>query len=150
VKEFDPFDHITKDELPISPYKAESSKDENLANQTSLEPSKDNLDDGSGKEQDGSSSKKRNGEQGQDRDFGYYVKVIRWLECKHHIDTDFRQKFLTWYSLRASPQEVRVVKVFVDTLMEDPALLAGQLVDTFSEVITSKKCSKGLCLKLFH
>ncbi|KAI3801631.1 hypothetical protein L1987_29740 [Smallanthus sonchifolius] len=134
VKEFDPFVHITE---------GEPSKD-------NLEPSKDNLDDGSGKEQDGSSSKKRNGEEAQDRDFGYYVKVIRWLECKQHIDTDFRQKFLTWYSLRATPQEVRVVKVFVDTLMEDPALLAGQLVDTFSEVITSKKCPKGLCLKLFH
>ncbi|KAI3827792.1 hypothetical protein L1987_01876 [Smallanthus sonchifolius] len=113
-----------------------------------LEPSKDNLDDGYGKEQDGSSSKKRSGEEAQDRDFGYYVKVIRWLECKQHIDTDFRQKFLTWYSLRATPQEVIVV--FVDTLMEDPAFHAGQLVDAFSEVITSKKCPKGLCLKLFH
>ncbi|XP_076910469.1 VIN3-like protein 2 [Bidens hawaiensis] len=127
VKESDPFVHITNAELP--------------------EPSKDNLDDGSGKEHDGSCSKKRSSD---DRDFGYYMKVIRWLECKQHIDADFRQKFLTWYSLRASPEEVRVVKVFVDTLMEDPALLAEQLVDTFSEVITSKKCSKGLCLKLFH
>ncbi|XP_076937379.1 VIN3-like protein 2 [Bidens hawaiensis] len=127
VKESDLIVHITKGELP--------------------EPSKDSLDDGSGKEHDGSCSKKRSSD---DRDFGYYMKVIRWLECKQHIDTDFRQKFLTWYSLRAIPEEVRVVKVFVDTLMEDPASLAEQLVDTFSEVITSKKCSKGLCLKLFH
>ncbi|KAK9055245.1 hypothetical protein SSX86_026327 [Deinandra increscens subsp. villosa] len=141
VKEFDPLFQISEGVLPLSPCKAI---------QTTPEPSKDNLDDGSGKEQDGSSSKKRSGTEGQDRDFGYYVKVIRWLECKQHIDTDFRQKFLTWYSLKASPQEVRVVKVFVDTLMEDPALLAGQLVDAFSEVITNKKCSKGLCLKLFH
>ncbi|KAD3068105.1 hypothetical protein R6Q59_017938 [Mikania micrantha] len=145
MKEFDPFVHITEGELPVSLCKPE---------QTRLEPSKDNLDgnldEGSGKEQDGSSSKKRSGEEAQNQDFGYYVKVIRWLECKEHIDTDFRQKFLTWYSLRATPQEIRVVKVFVDTLMEDPALLAGQLVDAFSEVITSKTCAKGLCLKLFH
>ncbi|KAJ0788440.1 putative oberon, PHD finger domain, vernalization insensitive 3 [Helianthus annuus] len=138
VKEFDSFVHITDGDLPVSPCKTKQMRPE---------PSKDNLDDGSGKEQDGSCSKKRNGE---DRDFGYYVKVIRWLERKQHIDADFRQKFLTWYSLRASPRDVRVVKVFVDTLMEDPALLAGQLVDAFSEVVTSKQCSKGLCLKLFH
>ncbi|KAI7733573.1 hypothetical protein M8C21_005175 [Ambrosia artemisiifolia] len=138
MKEFDSFVHVTEGELPVTPCKAE---------QKTPERSKDNFDDGSGKEHDGSCSKKRSGE---DRDFGYYVKVIRWLECKKHIDADFRQKFLTWYSLRASPQEVRVVKVFVDTLMEDPALLAGQLVDAFSDVITSKQCPKGLCLKLFH
>lgn len=141
-KEFNQIVHMTEDELPFTPSKEESSKDENLATKPTPEPSKNNLDDGS--------SKKENGEEGQDRDFGYYVKVIRWLECKQHIDKSFRQKFLTWYSLRAGPQEVRIVKVFVDTLMEDPALLAEQLVDTFSEVITSKRCSKGLCLKFFH
>lgn len=44
-------------------------------------------------------------------DFGYYVKVIRWLECEGHVDTSFRKKFLTWYSLRASVQEVKIVSV---------------------------------------
>ncbi|CAK9137954.1 unnamed protein product [Ilex paraguariensis] len=43
--------------------------------------------------------------------------------------------------------------VFVDTLFEDPASLAGQLVDSFSEVISSKRCAAvpaGFCLKLWH
>ncbi|KAI3725137.1 hypothetical protein L1987_64913 [Smallanthus sonchifolius] len=85
------------------------------------------------------------------QDFGYYVKVIQRLEREGHIDTGFRKKFISWYSLRASQQEVRIVKVFVDALMEDPASLAGQLVDTFSQVVTSNTCfSTGLCLKLFH
>lgn len=88
-----------------------------------------------------------------DRDFEYYVKVIRWLECEGHIEQNFRQKFLTWYSLRATPQEVRIVKVFIDTFIEDPASLAGQLIDTFSESISSKKSSvvpSGFCMKLWH
>ncbi|KAL4554512.1 hypothetical protein LXL04_039343 [Taraxacum kok-saghyz] len=123
--------------LPITPSKNETLKSSEKEKQ----------------QQDGSSSKKINGEEGgEDRDFGYYVKVIRYLECEGHIDTGFRKKFLTWYSLKASEQEVRIVKVFVDALMEDPPSLAGQLVDTFSDVITGKKrCnSTGLCLKLFH
>ncbi|KAL7594114.1 hypothetical protein Lser_V15G33418 [Lactuca serriola] len=144
-KDIDPFVPTTSAKLPITPSKKETLKASEKVN---------NLDDESEEEkqqQDGSSSKKINGEEGDDRDFGYYVKVIRWLECEGHIDTGFRKKFLTWYSLRASKQEVRIVKVFVDTLMEDPSSLAGQLVDTFSDVITGKRCSSsGLCLKLFH
>lgn len=135
------FDLMSEGDLPFTPSKEESSKDENMTTKSTPEPMKNNLDDG---------SSKKSSEEWQDRDFGYYVKVVRWLECKKYIDSSFRQKFLTWYSLRASPQEVRIVKVFVDTLMEDPALLAEQLVDTFSEVISNTKCSKGLCLKLFH
>ncbi|XP_042050297.1 VIN3-like protein 2 isoform X2 [Salvia splendens] len=110
--------------------------------------------------QAGSSSKKRSGERHDedcpgigDKDFEYYVKVVRWLECDGHIDTAFRQKFLTWYSLRATPQEVRVVKVFIDTFIEEPASLAGQLVDSFTDVISNKRCStvrSGFCLKLWH
>ncbi|XP_057787011.1 VIN3-like protein 2 isoform X2 [Salvia miltiorrhiza] len=110
--------------------------------------------------QAGSSSKKRSGERHDedcpgigDKDFEYYVKVVRWLECDGHIDTTFRQKFLTWYSLRASPQEVRIVKVFIDTFIEEPASLAGQLIDTFTDVISNKRCStvrSGFCLKLWH
>lgn len=145
ANDFDPFVPTTSAKLPITPSNKETLKASEKIN---------NLDDESEEEkqqQDGSSSKKTNGEEGDDRDFGYYVKVIRWLECEGHIDTGFRKKFLTWYSLRASKQEVRIVKVFVDTLMEDPSSLAGQLVDTFSDVITGKRCSSsGLCLKLFH
>lgn len=158
-KDFDPFVPSTSAKLPITPCKKETLKEPNLTKKSRSKVSEKNRDDGSDEEleeqqqqqQDGSSSKKTNGEEGDDRDFGYYVKVIRWLECEGHIDTGFRKKFLTWYSLRASKQEVRIVKVFVDTLMEDPSSLAGQLVDTFSDVITGKRCSSsGLCLKLFH
>ncbi|XP_024960559.1 VIN3-like protein 2 isoform X2 [Cynara cardunculus var. scolymus] len=162
-KDFGPLAPTIAAKLPITPCKTESIKDAILARKTRPKSSQKNLDNGSEEEpdeqqqqqqqqQDGSSSKKRSEEETDDRDFGYYVKVIRWLECEGHIDTGFRKKFLTWYSLRASLQEVRIVKVFVDTLMEDPASLAGQLVDTFSDVITSKRCSSapGLCLKLFH
>ncbi|KAI3754654.1 hypothetical protein L1987_54441 [Smallanthus sonchifolius] len=140
-KDFDPFAPTTSAKLPITPCKTESVKYSILPRKTRAKSSKKNLDNGSEDEPD----------ELDDRDFGYYVKVIRRLECEGHIDTGFRKKFLTWYSLRASQQEVRIVKVFVDALMEDPSSLAGQLVDTFSDVITNKTCSStGLCLKLFH
>ncbi|CAH9095050.1 unnamed protein product [Cuscuta epithymum] len=92
-----------------------------------------------------------------DKGFEYYVKVIRWLECNGRIGTGFREKFLTWYSLRATPQEVRVVKTFVDTLIEDPESLAAQLLHSFSDLI-SKRSSisnsslvpSGFCLRLWH
>lgn len=112
--------------------------------------------------QDGSTSKKISEERQDedfmgnslaDGDFEHYVKVIRWLECEGHIEKNFRQKFLTWYSLRATSQEVRIVKAFVDTFMEDPAALAEQLVDTFSDCISSKRASvvpAGFCMKLWH
>ncbi|KAL3535382.1 hypothetical protein ACH5RR_003843 [Cinchona calisaya] len=133
--------------LPITPYKLDKMKD---GLQRSSRPKliiKD-LDNGSGKEEEpqaGSSSKKRrlarhdDESAAVDKDFEYYVKVIRWLECDGHIETGFRKKFLTWYSLRATPQEVRIVKVFVDTFIEDPESLAEQLVDTFSDVISNKR-----------
>ncbi|KAL1563566.1 VIN3-like protein 2 isoform X3 [Salvia divinorum] len=110
--------------------------------------------------QAGSSSRKRNGERRDeefsgigDKDFEYYVKVIRWLERDGHIEMGFRQKFLTWYSLRATPQEARVVKVFIDTFVEDPESLAGQLVDSFSDMVSNKRCltiPSGFCSKLWH
>ncbi|CBI17843.3 unnamed protein product, partial [Vitis vinifera] len=137
-----PFVGSSEAGLPITPCKLEIFKDD--------EP------------QAGSSSKKRSAERQDeecaangpsDRDFEYYVKVIRWLECEGHVEKNFRQKFLTWYSLRATPQEVRIVKVFVDTLIEDPASLAEQLIDTFSETISSKRSSvvpAGFCMKLWH
>lgn len=85
----------------------------------------------------------------------YVVKIMKWLECEGHIEKSFRQKFLTWYNLRATPQHVRVVKVYVDTFLEDPAALAEQLVDTFSDCISGKRTSvvpvkAGFCLKLWH
>lgn len=100
----------------------------------------------------GSSSKKGIGN--SDRDFKFYVKLIRWLECEGHIEKNFRQKFLTWYSLQATQLEVRIVKVYVDTFVEDPASLAEQLVDTFSDKISNTTLSSvgplGMCMKLWH
>ncbi|KAL0339957.1 UNVERIFIED_CONTAM: VIN3-like protein 2 [Sesamum radiatum] len=69
--------------------------------------------------QAGSSSKKRSGER-------------RDEDCT---------EILTWYSLRATPQEVRIVKVFIDTFIEDPESLAAQLVDSFTDIISNKRCS---------
>lgn len=153
--------HSSDAGLPDTPCKLENFKG-GVARNSRPALSKD-LDNGSGEEEnqeDGSSVKKRRAErrnekctENDDKDFGYYVKVIRWLECDGHIEKSFRQKFLTWYSLRATPEQVRVVKVFVDTLIEDPSSLAGQLVDTFSEITSSKRpptVPLGLCLKLFH
>ncbi|URD92529.1 protein VERNALIZATION INSENSITIVE [Musa troglodytarum] len=85
--------------------------------------------------------------------YEYCVKVIRWLECQGHMETNFRVKFLTWFSLWATLQERRIVSVYVDTLIDDPASLAGQLVDTFSEAICSKRpptTLTGFCTKLQH
>lgn len=146
--------------LPIAtPSKADNTKDG--VQRSRPKPVSQDLDNGSEKEepQAGSSSKKRSAKRQDeestvvDKDFEYYVKVIRWLECDGHIGMGFRQKFLTWYSLRATEQEMRIVKVFVDTLIEDPESLAGQLIDTFSDVISNKRSATvpaGFCLKLWH
>ncbi|KAG8639566.1 VIN3-like protein 2 isoform X2 [Manihot esculenta] len=159
-----PFVGNSEASLPITPCKLEIVKDVQGRNARSKSSNKD-LSNGTGKgeePQDGSTSRKRSGERRDeecmadghsDRDFEYNVKVIRWLECGGHIEKNFRQKFLTWYSLRATPQEIRVVKAFVDTFIQDPASLAEQLVDTFSECISSKKSSvvpSGFCMKLWH
>ncbi|CAH2069639.1 unnamed protein product [Thlaspi arvense] len=90
------------------------------------------------------------------KDLGHIVKTIRCLEQDGHIDKSFRERFLTWYSLRATHREVRVVKAFVETFMEDLSSLGEQLVDTFSDCIRSKESSTagvvpaGICLNLWH
>ncbi|XP_058113739.1 VIN3-like protein 2 [Magnolia sinica] len=144
--------------LPVTPCKLEmvgrmkpiSSEPENRPTRPEKDP------------QAGSSSKKRSFgrfEETCDRDgsvernYEYCVKVVRWLECEGHVEKNFRVKFLTWFSLRASPQERRIVSVYVDTLIDDPASLAGQLVDTFSEGIYNKRplpVTTGFCMKLWH
>ncbi|XWS73248.1 hypothetical protein CRYUN_Cryun02cG0111300 [Craigia yunnanensis] len=164
VTECVPFVGCSEAGLPITPCRMEIIKDGQGRSGRSKSSNKD-LENGTGKgedPQDGSTSKKRNGERRDeecvenglsDTDFEHCVKVIRWLECKGHIEKNFRQKFLTWYSLRATPQEVRVVKVFVDIFISDPASLAEQLVDTFSDCISSKQSSvvpAGFCMKLWH
>ncbi|KAL0404614.1 UNVERIFIED_CONTAM: VIN3-like protein 2 [Sesamum radiatum] len=78
------------------------------------------------------------------------VKEEKWRETRRGLH---RQKFLTWYSFRATPQEVQIVKVFIDTFIEDPESLAAQLVDSFTDIISNKRCStvpSGFCLKLWH
>ncbi|GAB4853564.1 hypothetical protein Ancab_017755 [Ancistrocladus abbreviatus] len=93
------------------------------------------------------------GNDASNADFEKCVKVVRWLECKGHIDKNFRRKFLTWYSMRATPQEERVVRVFIDALSDDPASLAEQLIDTFEDIVSSKRTAvvtTGFCLKLWH
>ncbi|KAM7267976.1 hypothetical protein ACFE04_010142 [Oxalis oulophora] len=143
--------------LPITPCKTETLKDPQDGSTSKKSSLTEILKD----PQDGSTSKKSSKERDQvdltnsdsDRDFEHCVKVIRWLETEGHIEKNFRQKFLTWYSLRASPQEVRIVKIFVDTFIEDLASLAEQLIDTFSETISNKRATTlppGFCMKLWH
>ncbi|XWS28106.1 hypothetical protein CRYUN_Cryun25bG0036900 [Craigia yunnanensis] len=144
-----PFVSCSEAGLPITPCRMEIIKDGQGRSGRSKSSNKD-LENGTEKgedPQDGSTSKKRSGERRNeecvenglsDTDFEHCVKVIRWLECKGHIEKNFRQKFLTWYSLRATPQDVRIVKVFVDIFITDPASLAEQLVDTFSDCISSR------------
>ncbi|GJN28994.1 hypothetical protein PR202_gb17179 [Eleusine coracana subsp. coracana] len=71
--------------------------------------------------------------------YEYCIKVIRQLECEGHVEAMFRMKFLTWFSLRATPHERRTVGTFVDSLIDDPASLASQVADTFSDAIYSRK-----------
>ncbi|KAK6941550.1 Fibronectin type III [Dillenia turbinata] len=85
-----------------------------------------------------------------DENFEYCVKIIRWLEREGHIDREFRLKLLTWFSVRSTEQERRVVNTFIQTLIDDPSSLAGQLFDTFSEIISSKRSHNGFCGKLWH
>lgn len=158
-----PFPGSSEAGLPVTPCKMEIIKDV-LGRSGRSKCSAKDRENGSGGEdpRHGSTSKKRSTERQDvdcttngisDKDFEYYVKLIRWLECEGHIEKNFRQKFLTWYSLRATAQEVRIVKAFVDNFIEDPSALAEQLVDTFSECISSKKiCAvpTGFCMKLWH
>ncbi|XP_058184321.1 VIN3-like protein 1 isoform X2 [Rhododendron vialii] len=85
-----------------------------------------------------------------DENFEYCVKIIRWLECEGHIQQEFRLKLLTWFSLRSTEQERRVVNTFIHTLIDDPSSLAAQLVDSFSDIVSSKRPRNGFCSKLWH
>ncbi|XP_058111499.1 VIN3-like protein 1 [Magnolia sinica] len=85
-----------------------------------------------------------------DGTYEYCVKIIRWLECGGHIERDFRMKFLTWFSLRSTEKERRVVNTFIQTLVDDPSSLAGQLVDSFLDIVSCKRPRHGFCSKLWH
>ncbi|XP_020235197.1 VIN3-like protein 2 isoform X1 [Cajanus cajan] len=79
----------------------------------------------------GLNSRKRS----KENDYEYSVRVVKWLEHQGHIDENFRVRFLTWFSLKATQQERRVVSAFVDALIDDPASLADQIIHTFSDEI---------------
>ncbi|GKD12969.1 hypothetical protein Tco_1197376, partial [Tanacetum coccineum] len=72
-------------------------------------------------------------------DYEYAVGVVRSLEHSGHLSKDFRVKFLTWFSLKATMQQRGIVNVFVDALIDDPPCLAEQLLDTFSDEICGHK-----------
>ncbi|OWM67708.1 VIN3-like protein 2 [Punica granatum] len=73
----------------------------------------------------------------QETEYDFSVRAVKWLEQRGDIDADFRVKFLTWFSLKATKQERKVVSVFVDTLIDDPESLAGQLIHSFTDEICS-------------
>ncbi|CAH9143786.1 unnamed protein product [Cuscuta epithymum] len=85
-----------------------------------------------------------------DENFEHCVKTVRWLECEGHIKNEFRLKFLSWFSLRSTERERRVVNTYIKTLIDDPSSLAGQLVHSFSEIISSKRPNRGFCGRLWH
>ncbi|KAL8096342.1 hypothetical protein AgCh_037342 [Apium graveolens] len=87
----------------------------------------------------------------KESDYEHSVRVIRKLEQDGYLDKDFRVKFLTWFSLKATAQERRVISVFVDTLIEDPSSLAGQLIDAFTEKIygQQQKVASHCCSKMW-
>ncbi|XP_065880396.1 VIN3-like protein 2 isoform X2 [Euphorbia lathyris] len=85
--------------------------------------------------------------------YEYSVRVIKWLESEGHIEEDFRVKFLTWFSLKATIQERKVVNVFVDAFIDDPPSLAGQLIHSFTQEVCSDPKTlplPGFCSRLWH
>ncbi|KAH0915480.1 hypothetical protein HID58_029926, partial [Brassica napus] len=132
---------------PVTPFKSDQTKNRQVRNKKLV---KDNGNNGDHHSANG----------GAESGLEHCVKIIRQLECSGHIEKDFRQKFLTWYSLRATPQESRVVKIFIDTFTDDPVALAEQLVHTFSDRVSVKRSAigggasavvqSGFCMKLWH
>ncbi|GBG78560.1 hypothetical protein CBR_g27784 [Chara braunii] len=70
-----------------------------------------------------------------DREAVNCLRQVRSLEKGGHLDKDFRLKFLTWFSRRASDDERKVVAMYMCALGDDPAALAEQLLHTFSEFV---------------
>ncbi|KAK1434717.1 hypothetical protein QVD17_00467 [Tagetes erecta] len=74
-----------------------------------------------------------------DDNFEFCMQMIRWLECQGYITQEFRQKLFTWFGLSSTEQDRRVVSTFIRTLGDDPVSLAGQLVDSFADIINNKR-----------
>ncbi|KAK1280539.1 VIN3-like protein 1 [Acorus gramineus] len=91
------------------------------------------------------------GRSGQlDGTYEYCVKMVRCLEREGYIEKDFRMKFLTWFSLRSTEQERRVVHTYIRTMNDDQNSLAGQLVDSFHDIVSCKRSRNGFCGILWH
>ncbi|KAE8672071.1 Vernalization5/VIN3-like, putative isoform 2 [Hibiscus syriacus] len=123
-----PFVGCSEAALPITPRRMEIIKNRKGRRGISKTSSKDR-ENGTGK-----------GEDPQDG---------RRSTSKKKIGEKMKNKFLTWYSLRATPQEARILKVFVDIFITDPPSLAEQLADTLSDCISSKGSSivpVGFCM----
>ncbi|XP_047316132.1 VIN3-like protein 2 [Impatiens glandulifera] len=86
----------------------------------------------------------------KESEYDYSVRIIRWMEKEGHVNLNFRVKFLTWFSLKATAGERRVVNVFVDTLADDPPSLVAQLLDAFSDQISDNPLKPGFCYRLWH
>ncbi|KAJ0251729.1 VIN3-like protein 2 [Hirschfeldia incana] len=135
--------------LPITPFRSDETKNRQGRNGKSV------------KENGNTNGDHHSANGGSESGLEHCVKIIRQLECSGHIEKEFRQKFLTWYGLRATPQEIRVVKIFIDTFADDPVALAEQLVHSFSDRLLSKRSAvggggasavvqSGFCMKLWH
>lgn len=88
-----------------------------------------------------------------EREYEYCVKVIRWLECEGYMEKEFRVKFLTWFSLKSTARERRVVSAFIDVLIDEPECLVAQLIDAFMDGICNKEKQveqKGIQTRLWH
>ncbi|KAJ0263022.1 Oberon [Hirschfeldia incana] len=134
--------------LPITPFRSDQTKNRQVRNGKSVKENGNNNGD----------HHSANG--GSESGFKHCVSVIRQLESLGHIEKEFRQKFLTWYGLRATQQEIKVVKIFIDTFSDDPVDLAEQLVHTFNDHVLAKRSAVGggasavvksrFCMKLWH
>ncbi|KAF5802814.1 putative chromatin regulator PHD family [Helianthus annuus] len=68
-----------------------------------------------------------------------YFVLFRKLEREGHITKEFRQKLFTWFSLSSTEHERRVINAFIRTLGDDLQSLGEQLVDSFGDIVNSKR-----------
>ncbi|KAM0026248.1 putative oberon, PHD finger domain, vernalization insensitive 3 [Helianthus debilis subsp. tardiflorus] len=73
-----------------------------------------------------------------DQKYEYFV-LFRKLEREGHITKEFRQKLFTWFSLSSTEHERTVINAFVRILGDDPQSLGEQLVDSFGDIVNSKR-----------
>ncbi|XP_010532466.1 PREDICTED: VIN3-like protein 1 [Tarenaya hassleriana] len=84
---------------------------------------------------------------GIEQNLEHCIKTIRRLECEGHISSEFRLKLLTWFCVRSTQYQRRIVHLFIDAFVEDPDQLARQLIHSFPDIDSSKRprngCSTG-------